>query len=1241
MRDCDYQRVIQSQSRNVTVCGQQSWLFSSLFLSCSSSMASSSNPSAPSLARQGSFFGALKNIVAAPLTWLAGADQDDQRGKRRREQVVAEPERGSEDDAQPRNKRMRVQSPPKYASRAAYLDPPSTAFQQPPKRRTPAPISRSSSASAGILHHPRNTRPNAPRSTLSPIRLGRTMSIDPPMIPMRRETSIHDVVMDSSPASSPGPMGRELSLPPPPLASRPSFKMRSSLTPQPQREVSEPPPISSLSTNPKFVRAPLQHQPESRPVQTLGTLVENQRMDNPPSRQATPSMLFGSSAQPEGRTRRAESAPVERALFELDIYKTPLVPTRLRSANPSSTAAAIPDMFKPRRASRLVLMDDDRKKTSPSHKSPKANGSKPYAGEGGMKKLLARRKQEEDKADDEMGEKSDSKQKDEISSKSPEPDVPAPPPSTSSSDWFAVASAGAPSGGSSLRVGRSKISRNHIARPAAPRPSRLKFSAVYEEDGDDAMDGEDETRQKDRAMLEEASKKLPAFNVPAGFSFAKPESTPLQNDLTNAKEPPIASLPFSFGRPVAQPEASKPEASTSSVKENAEFKGFGTEPAASTTPKTLRSFADAPTLGLGMSSESGESKTKEREPTQKPSIAAPSPSGIPNFFASSAIATKPLSLPPTPPMSFSSSSSSLFGNSSKGGSPAPSTSAPAVPANDKENPFWDGDKGALPKPTQEASKSSAFFSIPPVAASTTPAPSGLPFTFGAPKPSAPSASTAAPFSFGTPDVKPAEEKEVAPSEPTISAPKPALEAPKPLFGGFGLDTTRSSSTPVIEAPKPLSIFGAAAAADPSKSASSAPPSQAPTPVPTFTFGVPATSKPIEQPKPLFGASAEPKPPFGSAPAADATKSLFGGGSGFSFGVQTEKAESKTASTVPAPFAFGATPSTPTGNHAPSTTTGFNFGGPTTPSAPPAASAAPFSFGGPSSNAADVQRSPFSFAPVNSTDRPSTPPKNNDQEFRMEESPTREVQTNGLNKPTLSFAFSNTAGSTLFSGAAPSPAVPTPLSPFSFGTSAPPNPFSPAKPAEENKPFSFGTSATPTPTTNAPAVSAPFSFGPSKSTGVLEVPRPSSSGFSFGSAAPTPTTTTAGFSFGNPATAAPNPFGGGAVSTPSSPSTFNQPSPFSFNAPLPAVNTGFGFGSQPASPAGSTTGLPATGFGASSTGFGQAAPSSPFAAPIQLAPSTSTGAPGGALFTIGAAPAQANPNARVTRKLPTRRGGVKR
>jgi hypothetical protein len=42
---------------------------------------------------------------------------------------------------------------------------------------------------------------------------------------------------------------------------------------------------------------------------------------------------------------------------------------------------------------------------------------------------------------------------------------------------------------------------------------------VYEDEGDDAM--EDDERAKERRMLEEAAKKVPALNIPSGLSFAK------------------------------------------------------------------------------------------------------------------------------------------------------------------------------------------------------------------------------------------------------------------------------------------------------------------------------------------------------------------------------------------------------------------------------------------------------------------------------------------------------------------------------------------------------------------------------------------------------------------------------------------------------------------------------------------------------------------------------------------------
>ena len=237
-----------------------------------------------------------------------------------------------------------------------------------------------------------------------------------------------------------------------------------------------------------------------------------------------------------------QGAPAERALHQLDVYKTPLLPTRMRSSNlPASiTATTTPDMFKCRRPSHLILMQDDKdrlgKKTG---KGPVVNETKPYAGEGGMKKLLARRKLEEDlELENDQNDKADRKNKgsqevrvDHMAKEADLMDGDAShynlPPMTaaslsgskSGSDWFAAASgSSASTSGSSLRVGRLKTSRNHIQRP-----SRARFSAVYEDDVDDSME-DDGSRRTEREELEEAARKAPLFNIPHGFSFASDTS---------------------------------------------------------------------------------------------------------------------------------------------------------------------------------------------------------------------------------------------------------------------------------------------------------------------------------------------------------------------------------------------------------------------------------------------------------------------------------------------------------------------------------------------------------------------------------------------------------------------------------------------------------------------------------------------------------------------------------------------
>lgn len=206
-------------------------------------------------------------------------------------------------------------------------------------------------------------------------------------------------------------------------------------------------------------------------------------------------------------------APAERALHQLDVYKTPLLPTRMRSSNlPASiVASTTPDMFKSRRSSHLVLMQDDRdrlgRKVSGSGKSPVVNETKPYAGEGGMKKLLARRKLEL-----EEGEEND-RSKD-TSSTSVSLDSVAGP------DRFSTVASAPGERSLNLRVGRSQTFRSH------PRPYKANFSAKFDEEPDDASEKANYHRQKRREILKEGAKKAPAAELPTDFSFAKNVSAP-------------------------------------------------------------------------------------------------------------------------------------------------------------------------------------------------------------------------------------------------------------------------------------------------------------------------------------------------------------------------------------------------------------------------------------------------------------------------------------------------------------------------------------------------------------------------------------------------------------------------------------------------------------------------------------------------------------------------------------------
>jgi nucleoporin NUP1 len=954
-----------------------------------------------------------------------------------------------------------------------------------------------------------------------------------------------------------------------------------------------------------------------------------------------------------------QESPAEKALHELDIYKTPLVPTRLRSSNlPASNTAnsSSVDLFKSRRGAHLVLMQDDKRinrlgrKVSGKREALLVNETKPYAGEGGMKKLLARRKMEveddeehkepkvievEQRAgyDEDAMEDGEKKVNHEFNRTESIP-LPLPPPSKS--DWFSMASSSStamPS--SSLRVGRTK--RAHIARPSA-RPMKTKFSAAYDDDDimDDGEGDQEEERRKEREMLDEAARRAPVFEIPKDFTFAKVvsiysfpfditwffgQTETVEHDSRDAKEPPIVALPFSFSKPAPTPQIVQPPEQTS----NAFL--FGTPTPNVTQPRPVApEFVMSPKLPVATPAFS--------LPTSDPVPLEAGSNGVPNFFATSSAFTEPLDVPQPPSSTF------------------PVSRSPAVtqsePLKDAGNPLWEGegekkktetpdlgpnllsgfgatkDETAPPKTLFRATAPSLF--VPPSATSTSTEKTPI---------------TSTPSSFGAEmkkdDAPPAVQESHFASPPahSFSFSQPS-STPTSIFGAdiskpaslFGAGSTTPSVN--VETPKPMGLFG-------NETPKTAPPI-------AFSFSQPAasTAPTVEIPKSFFGGAA-------SAGAVEPYKTNFGGG-GFSF--STKDKDSKPVAT---PFSFGALPSTPPPIE-PKKDSPFSFGAsPAATSAPvvsvPAPAPITFSFSG-GSNASDTASKSFSFgtpAVMAPTDRPSTPPKNQDQEFSMEESPTREVQqVNGTNKPserpTLGFSFNSNVPGSIFGNQSNGPA---PIStPFSFNaSSASSNPFAKDNQPDENKPFG-GFGQTPTVSSGGSG----FTFGQPKAVDNGDsIQRSTSTSFGFsGSAPPSATGSGSTFAFGGPSNNSTGSMFGQANqpsgSAPGSPSTFNQPSPFSFStAPLPSVNTAFTFGSQPASPAGGNTTLslpqPATPGGFSSGGgFGQPQPSSPFGAPAPSAPATS----GGTLFTIGAAPSTPAPaGARTIRKLPNRRGGAKR
>ncbi|KAK2467089.1 hypothetical protein APHAL10511_001347 [Amanita phalloides] len=1170
-----------------------------------------------------SFLSAIKSIVTAPLTWFAGNDEfEDSKGKRRRLASPLEPMSEGEDRSN-RLKRMRVDSPPEDVNQpqmshtriAAYLDPPSHVFKPQRAGEHVHPLPRSSSLSIPsptLQEAPFNstiTTANTVRSTFPPSRnLSRTMSVDPPARMLRREPAMMNIPLHRDVSSETPPRSlvqRELSVPLMPQSSRSSFRLHSSMTPQPlaptaQRELSEPPALSSLVINPVFVRSPSSQPTESQQrsatgqMVTLGSIADISRSARSIIRQHS-SLLPNVSQSSDAQLQRQQS-PAEKALHELDIYKTPLLPSRLRLSTETSqpteldAPSSVPDLFKSRRTSKLVLMHDEKRsmrfgtKGGDSRKVALANDTKPYAGEGGMKKLLTRRKLEIE-ADEEYRQEvedilngedkiMDSESPGELSSK-PGPDSSY---SATRTDWLAAASiADRPlNSASSLRVGRDK-KRNHIARPKA-KLVKPKFSAAFDED--DAMD-EGVNDEKGKVITEDVASKAFVFNPPPGFSFLQ-NNTPSLQGSDDTKELPILSLPFSLTK--------SQDGKVDSMKLNLPV-----------------SFAPATAESKSSFIPQSELSLVEANLTNVSSV-------VPHFFANSKILSKPMDIAASP-LNFKLASTQDTEGRSLSMSPSTvSTDTSHVPRDTEKkldhainaNIIVNDHPSTLISSIQETTSSLAIashstLSQPDVTINMA---SG---TEHAALNSSLSDDTAQGEPRGTMETMDSMSTE---GNHPVSELKSAFISNTDTLTGTNKLAPRKPSAEHSLTGGSQRVSGQGFASMSNNDAHKI--SSAPETVGSLVTGstpgfVSATARSETEPfKPSFGLTNESMTP----------KTSFGG---FSFQVADATNKNKAQAPVNSVVSLSTTPSEMQPEQKKSAV--FTFGGQQPPTLA-TTSTNPFSFGGGGSVADGVSK-PFAFGTstsgVSLLGRPITPPKAQDQEVQMEESPTRDVQSSDTKSTSLGFSFGQNATSGSLFGAQTNGNV-TNSSPFSFGASQSPttNAFaSTAREVKADKPINF-------------AQTSSFPFSPSNKVDVAGAAQsPTNGPFSFGSGATS-------FAFSSSGNTPNNPFGQPqASSTPGSPATFGA-SPFSFGPPT--SNSAFTFGSsQPASPVSNgslSLPQPATASSFGSTGFGQSAPSSPFSATSPVAPS----APGAPLFTIGSAPMTTPGAPRQFKKLPTRRGG---
>lgn len=187
-------------------------------------------------------------------------------------------------------------------------------------------------------------------------------------------------------------------------------------------------------------------------------------------------------------------------------------------------------MFKPKKVHAVVPMKSGKRDLPRLGTGRKKKGKKeedvrkPYSARGSVKKLLQRRKMEEE---------ADKDRSDNVMDTSDHYADNGLPRSSSAAESFAIPlpALDVPHHRvyaretSSLRVGRNRMNRPD--RPTTVRPSRTKFSAAF--DDDDPVD------QKDQDVQRLETK--PMFEPPKDFTFARDVSIPPPFPISRAKFP--------------------------------------------------------------------------------------------------------------------------------------------------------------------------------------------------------------------------------------------------------------------------------------------------------------------------------------------------------------------------------------------------------------------------------------------------------------------------------------------------------------------------------------------------------------------------------------------------------------------------------------------------------------------------------------------------------------------------------